>query len=199
MNTVPKICCIDGNIGAGKSTILNHLKENGYVIFEEDLSNWGSLLSLFYEDPKRWMCTFQIKILISMNNQYERMRTYKGAQYVFVERSPISSMIFVENGVNSGFLTKEEENLIKDIYSKLRWKPDINFYINTNVDTCYSRMRSRDRECEKDVNKEYLEFLHESYIKTYNSEDIRDCSYIINGIPPVVNVVNKILETLEIK
>ena len=43
-DVVPLICCIDGNIGAGKSTILNKLKEEGYLVFEEDsgLSNWGT-------------------------------------------------------------------------------------------------------------------------------------------------------------
>jgi deoxyadenosine/deoxycytidine kinase len=194
--TTPRICCIDGNIGTGKSTVLNKLKDEGYLVFEEDLSNWGTLLDFFYQDPKRWMCTLQIKILTSMRSQYERMRAHKGDTYVFVERSPISSMIFIENGVKNGCLTKDEETLIHDIYDRLAWKPDISFYINTDVDTCFARMRTRNRECERDVDISYLQFLHEGYIKTYESEPMRDSSYIIDGLTPIDKVVKQIIDKL---
>ena len=195
-DVVPLICCIDGNIGAGKSTILNKLKEEGYLVFEEDLSNWVTLLDCFYQDPKRWMCALQIKILDSMRSQYDRMRAHRGDAYVFVERSPISSMIFVENGINNGFLTKDEERLINDIYDRLSWKPDISFYISTDVDTCFQRMRARNRECEQDVSMDYLKFLHEGYIKTYEREDMRDSSYIIDGLPPADKVVKQVKRIL---
>jgi deoxyadenosine/deoxycytidine kinase len=198
----PQICCVDGNIGAGKSTVLNKLKDEGYLVFEEDLSNWGGLLDRFYQDPKRWMCTLQIKIFASMRSQYDRMRAHKSktndlrSNYIFVERSPISSMIFVENGVNNGFLTKDEQLLIHDIYDHLVWKPDITFYINTDVDTCFERMRARNRACERDVDKTYLQFLHEGYIKTYTRQDMRDSSHIIDGLPPTDKVVRQILNKL---
>ena len=191
---IPQICCVDGNIGAGKSTVLNKLKDEGYLVFEEDLSNWGTLLEYFYQDPKRWMCTLQIKILASMRSQYDRMRAHRGDRYVFVERSPVASMIFVENGVNNGFLTKDEEALIYDIYGRLAWKPDLSFYISTDVDTCFERMRARDRECERDVDETYLQFLHEGYIKTY--KNMKDSSYIINGLYPADRVAMQILDKL---
>jgi thymidylate kinase len=124
------------------------------------------------------------------------MCAHRGDRYVFVERSPISSMIFVENGVNNGFLTKDEETLIHDIYDRLVWKPDLSFYINTDVDTCFERMRARNRECERDVDKTYLQFLHEGYIKTYERKDMRDSSYIIDGLPPADRVVRQILDNL---
>jgi len=195
MTTPPQICCIDGNIGAGKSTILNKLKDKGYLVFEEDLSNWGTLLECFYQDPKRWMCSLQIKILASMRSQYDRMQAHRGSAYVFIERSPISTMIFVENGVNNQFLTKDEETLIYDIYARLFWKPDLSFYINTDVDTCFNRMRLRNRKCEQNVDKNYLNFLHKGYIKKYKSE-VCDNSYIINGIPSADKIVEQIIYTL---
>ncbi len=189
----PIICCVDGNIGAGKSTILNTLKENGYPVFEEDLSNWGMLLDKFYQDPKRWMCTLQIKILQSMRQQYDRMCAHEGPEYVFVERSPLSSMIFVDNGVQNGFLDTDELALIKEIFNHLSWKPDISFYLNTDVDTCFRRMKERNRECEKTVDKKYLQFLHDGYMKTYE-EGIG--AHIVDGIPPVAEVVRQILDKL---
>jgi deoxyadenosine/deoxycytidine kinase len=58
-----EVTSIDGNIGSGKSTVLEELKQRGYFVFEEDLNNWGTLLEKFYANPKRWMCSLQIKIL----------------------------------------------------------------------------------------------------------------------------------------
>jgi deoxyadenosine/deoxycytidine kinase len=112
-----KIFCIDGNIGAGKTTILNELKNRGYCVYEEELSEWGELLNRFYSDQKRWMCTLQVAILHSMQQQYKNLvQTQDNNQkIVFIERSPQSSMIFVKNGVKQGFIDNEEANVIKNI------------------------------------------------------------------------------------
>lgn len=180
-----KICCIDGNIGAGKTTILNELKSRGYCVFEEELSDWGELLNRFYSDQKRWMCTLQIAILHSMSKQYTNLierrvdavgscHVERGCDFdpiVFVERSPQSSMIFVKNGVNQGFLDCEEANVIKNIYEVLCWKPDKVFYLDTDVDVCFERMKSRGRECEKNVTKDYLTFIQTEYLNLYNKEN----------------------------
>ena len=45
--SVGKILCIDGNIGAGKSSILVELKDMGYYVFPEDMKGWGSFLDNF--------------------------------------------------------------------------------------------------------------------------------------------------------
>lgn len=165
-----KICCIDGNIGAGKTTILNELKLRGYPVFEEELKDWGELLNRFYFDQKRWMCTLQIAILHSMSKQYEKIQNHS-SPIVFIERSPQSSMIFVKNGVNQGFLDNEEANVIKNIYNALYWKPDKVFYLNTDVDVCYERMKKRGRDCEKNVTKEYLKFIQTEYLSLYSNEN----------------------------
>ena len=56
----------EGNIGAGKSTFLNILRQNLEVdiIFEptdkwQNIGTGGNLLDLFYKDTKRWAYTFQ--------------------------------------------------------------------------------------------------------------------------------------------
>ena len=59
----PKIICIDGLIGAGKSTILEKLKKKGYYVFKENLDEWGYFLDLFYKNKPRWAFTLQIAIL----------------------------------------------------------------------------------------------------------------------------------------
>jgi deoxyadenosine/deoxycytidine kinase len=168
-----KIFCIDGNIGAGKTTILNELKNRGYCVYEEELSEWGELLNRFYSNQKRWMCTLQIAILHSMQQQYKKLfhQTNKANKIVFIERSPQSSMIFVKNGVKQGFIDDEEANVIKNIYNDLYWKPDKVFYLNTDVNLCYDRMKLRGRKCEINVTKDYLQFIHDEYSQLYNNQN----------------------------
>lgn len=188
------ICCIDGNIGAGKTTILNELKSRGYFVFEEELTEWGELLNRFYSDQKRWMCTLQISILHSMNQQYKKLLK-NDKKIVFIERSPQSSMIFVKNGITQGFLDNEEAKVIKNIYDVLHWKPDKVFYLNTDVDVCYERMKKRGRECEKNVSKEYLQFIQNEYFNLYENSN---ASIIENNQNFSVNIlVDQILNKIE--
>ena len=66
------ILSIEGNIGSGKSTIIEYLKENNklnkdFIFLPEPVNEWEklvsddgkSLLSHFYEDSVRWGYTFQ--------------------------------------------------------------------------------------------------------------------------------------------
>ena len=66
---IGKIVSIDGNIGAGKSTILAELNNMGYHVFPEDVESWGSFLEKLYVDPKRWAFTFQMRVIHSLYNQ----------------------------------------------------------------------------------------------------------------------------------
>jgi len=191
----PLICCVDGNIGCGKSTVLSFLKSLGYLVFEEELDNWGTLLSKFYTDPKRWMCTLQVKILHSMRKQYENMNQISASQHpvVFIERSPLSSMLFVLEGIKNTYLDFEETQLICQVYHDIFWKPDISFYIDTDVNECFRRKIHRNRKCEANVSKSYLQKLHDGYVQMY-SNNIH--AFIIEGRQETKQVANDILEVL---
>lgn len=66
---LPIIISIDGNIGSGKSTLMNILKHNfkDYDFVDEPVNKWlaakdendKNLLTNFYEDTDRWSYTFQ--------------------------------------------------------------------------------------------------------------------------------------------
>ena len=63
------VLSLEGNIGAGKSTFLNLLKQNNSIDFEliqepvsefQNVANKGiNLLDLFYKDTKRWCYALQ--------------------------------------------------------------------------------------------------------------------------------------------
>ncbi len=54
------IICIDGLIGAGKSTVTHRLKKNLYKCYEEPIDKW-TLLPNLYNDMKNTQLLFNFK------------------------------------------------------------------------------------------------------------------------------------------
>lgn len=190
----PKIFCIDGNIGSGKSTVLDELQQRGYSVFKENLEEWMPVLKLFYEDQKRWMFTLQTRIITSMKHQYAEMCACVSEPFVFVERSPLSSLLFTKNGIRNGYLTFEEVNTFTDIFVQNFWAPDKVFYINTPVDVCFQRKQKRNRQCEKSVETTYLQQLDDEYNIMYNpvfSSGVQK----VNGVRDVKIIADEILKS----
>jgi len=158
----PIICCIDGNIGAGKSTVLNVLSEKGYAVFQEDLSDWIWCLERYYSDQDRWAFTLQMAILKSMSSQYKKINTMPN-DVVFIERSPISSMIFTKTIFKAGNLTEQELALVQEFNELVGWKPDLTFKLDTCAEKCLERIKSRNRPCEQNITLDYLNLLEQEY------------------------------------
>ncbi len=156
------VCCVDGNIGAGKSTVLSELRRRGYYVFQEPLDEWGVYLDAFYKDPTKHGFILQIAILCSMINEYKKMMEAP-TKLVFVERSPASSIIFSRHMHSIGFLSEMELKTVERLYGQLAWTPTLSLFLGVPVPTCFERMHMRGRECEKGLDISYLEKLDEEY------------------------------------
>lgn len=189
----PKIFCIDGNIGSGKSTILDEIKHRGYIVYKENMEEWMPLLTLFYDNPKRWMFTLQVQIMMSMKKQYDDIYDKVSEPFVFIERSPLSTLLFVKNGIRNGYLTVEETEVFTKIFNKNFWAPDKVFYVDTPVDICFSRSQKRARQCEKSIQIKYLQQLHDEYKNMYTSSYFTDTRRT-DGTRSVKTTTDEILE-----
>lgn len=177
-NMAKKIFSIEGNIGAGKSSVLEIIQKQ-YTVYYEDISAW-KFLDEFYQDKKRWAFTLQTSILKTMKKQYSEIMSLKD-DVIFIERSPQSSLIFAQMLYQSNHMNDKEYELIVDLYNEFKWYPTETFFINTPVSICFKRMRQRDRECERNVDEDYLNRLNSLYMEKigdtaividYNEEDI---------------------------
>lgn len=187
-----KIVCIDGNIGSGKSTLLEELTKRGYYVFKEDIGRWGFFLDKFYEDPKRWGFTLQIAIMNSLCDQFQEMKELcKNNEFVFVERSPETSMIFGKNSHELGYISHEEFEVYKECFNRFIWYPDVKFFIETNVGVCLNRIQKRGRKCEQNLKCDYLERIGLGYKK------MSFCEYF-SGMDSPQQIADKMLEKLKI-
>ena len=78
---MPKIISIEGNIGSGKSTFVNYLKNNldekKYCIVDEPVNIWkeitdisgNNIISKFYEDKEKYGFSFQMLAYIQLRNK----------------------------------------------------------------------------------------------------------------------------------
>ena len=92
------IVSIEGNIGVGKSTFINILKNkwsNGCEIVDEPIEIWKeikdkegkNILQTFYEDIPRWGYTFQNIACITRMMKIEDTIKNTNHKYIFLDRS----------------------------------------------------------------------------------------------------------------
>lgn len=163
---IPIIIAVEGNIGAGKTTLLNQLERDGHVVYREAIDEWGHLLKLFYDDPRRWCFTLQTAILMSMYNQHKQM-VAGGGECVFVERSPDSAMLFARRAASDGHLSRDEMGLYRLMHEKLAWCADVTILLDTRAEECMCRVRARGRAAEQGVDLKYLTRLEQLHEQTF--------------------------------
>ena len=89
--------------------------------------------------------------------------------------------IFAKNLYNMGHLSRRDWNNYKDLFNLMTQfidSPDIIIYLRASIDTLLTRIRSRDRNFEKDIDSEYLYKLNISYEKWIKSLDKNDVMII---------------------
>ena len=174
-----KIYALEGNIGAGKTTILkilsNHFKDIEFV--EEPVKQWQNLggmnlLDSFYSNPKRWGFSFEfysmltkIKSLLNAANSDKPI--------IIIERSILSNKIFMDISKELGKLDKMEYCMLINTYNFYLQHvyPQIYgiIYLDTPVDECIKRIIKRNRGEECSIPKSYLELLKQKFDELANS------------------------------
>ena len=194
-----EIVSIEGNIGSGKSTVLNTLQEyfnnnNKNVYFlEEPVNEWTKIQDLegkniiekFYEDQEKYSFSFQIMAYISRLVMLKNAIKYceqNNIKLIICERSlQTDKNVFCKMLYDTGKI----EEINYQIY--LKWfdefiidMPKIYFiYIKTNPVTAFERIIKRNRKGEK-INLNYLESCssyHDYWLVNDNGKD----TIVING------------------
>ena len=150
-----RLVCIEGNIGAGKSTVLTCLRTRGYTVIPEPVHTWSHIFPLFVEQPKRYAFTFQTQIAASLIEQY---RTAISAcahapkdNIIFIERSFVSAGCFVDVAVANGYISAAEEQTYHNLARLIAWTPSEYVFVATPLATCLQRIKVRARTEETGV------------------------------------------------
>lgn len=161
--------CIEGNIGAGKTTFCHMLKEkyNCRLILEEFGDN--PFLPLFYEDPKRFAFTVE---LFFMTERHEQMERHLLNQDLFHEFT-IADYTFVKTLLFAGKnLSDEKYRLFQKMFQVLNQslpKPDLLVYFHRSVDVLLDQIKKRGREYEKHITADYLMEIQNAYFEYFRN------------------------------
>ena len=166
---------IEGNIGAGKTTLSNILaqKLNAKLILEEFADN--PFLPKFYEKPDQYAFPLE---LFFMAERYKQLKDFLHTQDLFQEVT-ISDYLFTKcllfAKVN---LPDEEFRLYQKLFDIIHQQisvPDILIYLHAPVQKLQDNIKKRNRSYEQDIKDDYLFNLQEtytSYIKQHNIKTI---------------------------
>jgi len=174
-----KIYALEGNIGAGKTTVLKiigkHFKDVEFV--EEPVKQWQNLggmnlLDAFYTDPKRWGFSFEFfSMLTKLKALLKAANTDK--PIIIIERSILSNKIFIDISKELGKLDKMEYRMLMNTYDFYLQHvyPQLAgiIYLDTPVEECIRRITKRNRGEECSIEKSYLELLKNKFDEMANS------------------------------
>jgi deoxyadenosine/deoxycytidine kinase len=195
ITTMTKVFAIEGNIAAGKSTLLDLLAQK-YVVFQEPLQDWqavsgpdGQVVNMFdiyCKDMQTYSFPFQLITLQSIVNVL-RKALATGEPFVFVERSFLSNLhVFTKAQKSMGFINEVEWIVYHNILTSMLPKADFEFagiiYLKTSPSKCYHRIKQRNRKEENELSIRYLTELHKNHEKWLSEVDSRTVLIIDNDI-----------------
>ena len=194
---------IDGNLGSGKSTLINKLKKklnNGKINFiQEDINLWQSYLDDYYKNINNGQSALRLQCIVLHHFINSKFKENNCNKFTVYERSPLSCInIFSELLLQSKILESKDLMLLKQINKDLGWTPDVIIYLQCNVKTSCERISKRNRSTEKEkIDTGYITKIHELYENLYiNNEN--NIVIIINAEDDENIVFKKVLDILKI-
>ena len=181
------IVSVEGNIGSGKSTNVDDLKQyfdnkkrEDIIFVEEPVSEWNSVVDIdgtpilanFYKDQKQYAFRLQMLAYISRLTLLRDVAK-KGYKYIITERCVGTDRnVFSKMLYDKGDIAHDEYTIYNKWHEEFSKDVPISaiVYIRASPETCLSRVNIRAREGEN-IPIEYLEECqryHEEWIEGEN-------------------------------
>lgn len=154
---------IEGNIGAGKTTLANKLAQNinARLILERFEDN--SFLPRFYEDPKNYAFPLEMSFLA---DRYQQVKDQLAHGDLFSSNIVADYIIDKSRIFASINLPKDELllfNKLFDIIYPTILKPDLIVYLHLSADDLINKIQERGRSYELNIKASYLEKIQNRY------------------------------------
>ena len=158
-----KFVVIEGNIGAGKTTLASMLAKdyNARLILEN--FNENPFLPKFYKDPEKHAFPLELFFIaeryhqLTQKKEQDLFQPITIADYFFMK-----SKLFAQNN-----LQQDEQQLFNSLFeimlSSLQ-KPDLLVYLYADVSRLQWNIKKRGRSFEQKITNEYLQNIQDRYL-----------------------------------
>jgi deoxyadenosine/deoxycytidine kinase len=154
---------IEGNIGAGKTSLAKRLAEelDARLILEQFADN--PFLAKFYKDPDRYAFPLELSFLSERYHQLKAELQHRDLfrSSVISDYHLSKSMIFSKNTLKTDEL-KLFENMFSIIAPQVP-RPDLYVYLHLSVENLIRNIKTRGRSYEQLINPSYLEEIQQGY------------------------------------
>lgn len=165
-----KFITVEGNIGAGKTSLAKLLGKHlrAKLILETFAEN--PFLPKFFEDAKRYAFSAELFFLADRYQQlHEQLKEFN-----LFNQLTISDYVFVKSLLYSRVnLTDDEFKLFQRIFSIMYPnlpEPDLLVYIHSSVNRIIKNIRKRGRNFEQSVSETYLLKIQQAYFNYFKQK-----------------------------
>ena len=170
------IISIEGNIGSGKSTIVDYLKNNytdkNIVYLQEPVDEWNNIkdennitiLEKFYANQTKYSFAFQMMAYISRLDLLRNSIKNNPNSIIITERSLFTDKyVFAQMLYDSNKMEKIEYEIYNKWFNSMIDLAPLSkvIYLKTEPDDSYKRIKKRNRDGENQIPFEYIKECHE--------------------------------------
>ena len=165
-----KYISIEGNIGAGKTSLAKLLAaEYGAKLVLEQFAD-NPFIANFYEQPEKYAFPFELFFVAERFKQLSEMTT----QTDFFYKGVITDYLFVKSTLFSKVnLSADEYNLymrIFDIIYKSLPAPEVIVYLHSDIARLQKNIKLRGRSYEQQIADTYLEDIQQQYFQYFRQK-----------------------------
>ena len=172
-----KFIAVAGNIGVGKSSMVEFLSEQyGFEPIYEPFMN-NPYLDDFYKDMKTWGFHSQLYFLTHKFKRHMALNTR--ATTVVQDRTIYEDAeIFATNLYKGRYIKKRDYETYMELYETMKGAlqpPDLMIYLRCSVGAIRKRIKQRGRKSEQDIPTSYLRRLnglYEEWIERYSQSPV---------------------------
>lgn len=171
MDQLGNFIVIEGNIGAGKTTLCKMLaEERGYRLLLEQFAD-NPFLPHFYENQERYAFPVELFFMTERHKQLQQELAQRDlfqegiiADYIFFK-----TLLFARNNLNT-----EEYRLFQRLFNILNAafpKPDLLVYLHRSVDNLMANIQKRGRSYERNISRNYLRQIQQAYFNYFRANE----------------------------
>ena len=174
---------IEGNIGAGKTTLAKMLsgRFDARLVLERYYDN--PFLPKFYSNPEKYSFHLELSFLAE---RYSQLNKELNDRDLF-QPLTLSDYYFMKSLIFSrATLTEDEFKLYRQVFDIINTnivKPDLYIYLHLSLDNLMRNIKSRGRYFEQNIQKEYLVKIQDGYMDFFrHQKDLTIVMIDINAI-----------------